>query len=591
MTRQRTLIAPDLRSQKKGIVMSMITKRSSATHRTACAAFSLLLVGLCHAAEPPVEGSSTGPEAAAGKSAAVQVVDLDLRSLPHVGTAMIAAAARAPRPQGDAVAAEDGDQPGDFRDPLVADQQRAATKAASGLTVDVNVAGIGFTGATPADAAGDVGGGRFVQMVNAPGGSVFAVYDTSDGDLVAGPSKLDGLWQGAGACAEGWGHPGVVHDALADRWVLSELGAGDHLCVYVSKTSNPVSGGWFAYDFALPRFPDFARLGVWSDGYFVATNENLPAVYALQRSAMLVGAAAGWQRFTVPALKGFGFQALAPADIDGETLPPANTGGLFVRHVDGQAHGGSDRLEVFELDVNWGSPQSSSLSGPTTLATAAFDSSLCGFAVRDCIPQPGTTVKLDPMREVVMWAVRYRRFATHESLIGNFAVDTGSSNHAGIRWFELRRSGGSWSMYQQGTYSPDNRHRWIGSAAMDGDGNLALAFTVADGTSTYPSIRVTGRQSADAPGVMTVSELELQAGSSAQTAGYSPEQWGASSALSVDPGDDCTFWATAAFAEEGAWDTRVASFRFPSCATVTTDMIFADGVETGDLTNWSSFSP
>jgi hypothetical protein len=195
------------------------------------------------------------------------------------------------------------------------------------------------------------------------------------------------------------------------------------------------------------------------------------------------------------------------------------------------------------------------------------------------------------MREVVMWAVRYRRFATHESLVGNFAVDTGSSNHAGIRWFELRRSGGSWSLYQQGTYSPDNRHRWIGSAAMDGDGNLALAFNVADGTSTYPSIRVTGRQSAAAPGVMTVSELELQAGSSAQTAGHSPEQWGASSALSVDPGDDCTFWATAAFAEDGAWSTRVASFRFPTCATVTTDMIFADGVETGDLTNWSSFSP
>jgi len=329
---------------------------------------------------------------------------------------------------------------------------------------------------------------------------------------------------------------------------------------------------------------------VWSDGYFVATNEDLPAVYALQRSAMLDGAATSWQRFTVPALKGFGFQALAPADIDGDNLPPAGTGGLFVRHVDGQAHGGSDRLEIYELDVDWGSSQNSSLSGPTALPIAAFDSSLCGFATRGCIPQPGTEVSLDPMREVVMWALRYRRFASHESLVGNFAVDTSASNHAGIRWFELRRNGGSWTLYQHGTYSPDNRHRWIGSAAMDGDGNLALVFNVADATSTYPSIRVTGREVADAPGVMTVSELELQAGSSAQTVGRSPEQWGASSALSVDPVDDCTFWVTAAFAEDGAWNTRVASLRFPSCATVATDMIFADGVETGDLTKWSTWT-
>ncbi len=255
MTTQTTPMPPVLRAKEKGLAMSKVTEIQSSGRRTACVAIALLLVGLCHAAEPTVEGSRPGLEEAAGKAAPARVIDLDLRSLPQVGAAMAAAAARAPRPQGDAVAAEALDEPGDFRDPLVADQQRAATKAASGLTVDVNVAGIGFTGATPADAVGDVGGGRFVQMVNAPGGSVFAVYDTTDGDLVAGPSALSGLWQGAGACAEGWGHPGVVHDALADRWVLSELGAGDHLCVYVSKTSNPVSGGWFAYDFELPSSP------------------------------------------------------------------------------------------------------------------------------------------------------------------------------------------------------------------------------------------------------------------------------------------------------------------------------------------------
>ncbi|HSN57645.1 MAG TPA: hypothetical protein VLT32_23450, partial [Candidatus Sulfomarinibacteraceae bacterium] len=333
---------------------------AASRHRTpAWLACWLSLAFLGQPAAASAEGTGAGAPTASGNAAAARAVDVDLRELPTVSEAAGVNAVGEVRSRSTSVAADARVEPVDFRDPLVAEQQRVSAKAAGGLTVDVNVAGIGFTGATPADAVGEAGGGHFVQMVNAPGGSVFAVYDTADGDLVAGPSALDGLWQGGGPCAEGWGHPNVVHDALANRWVLSELGAGNHLCVYVSQTADPVAGGWYAYDFALPKFPDFARVGTWSDGYYVTTNEDLPAVYALQRSAMLAGAAAGWQRFTVPALGGFGFQSLAPADFDGEDLPPAGTGGLFVRHVDGQAHGGGDRLELFELDVNWGSPGSS----------------------------------------------------------------------------------------------------------------------------------------------------------------------------------------------------------------------------------------
>ncbi len=598
-------------SNEKGTAMNLVTAsvhaaraagRGSAANRAAAgrraafgsrtspwSAFALALSFVWCVPAAAAEAGAAGPAMAAGQAAAARVIDLDLRDLPTVSEAKAATAAGVSRSESAAAVA--GSESVGFRDPLVAEQQRASAKAAAELTVDVNVAGIGFTGATPASVVGEAGGGRFVQMVNAPGGSVFAVYDADDGDLLAGPIALDGLWQGAGACAEGWGHPNVVHDAPAGRWVLSEVGAGNHLCVYVSRTDDPVSGGWYAYDFALPRFPDFARLGVWADVYTVTTNEGVPAVYALQRSAMLGGAAAGWQRFTVPALDGFGLQALAPVDVDGGNLPPAGTGGLFVRHVDGQAHGGGDRLELFELDVDWASPGSSNLVGPTALATAPFDSSLCGLTTHECVPQPGTVVRLDPVREIVSWSARYRRFASHESLVGTFAVDVNGGDRAGIRWFELRRSGGAWGLHQEGTYSPDERHRWIGSAAVDRDGNLALVFNVSDGSSTFPSARVAGREAADPPGVLTASEVELAAGTSPQNAGHSPELWGASSSLSVDPGDDCTFWATAAYAEDGAWSTRIASYRFPSCAAVTTDSIFADGMESGDLRNWSDATP
>jgi len=598
-------IAPHSRSEKKGIAMNSFIEYPAAcctlevqmpasSHARGIPMLlvcSILVVCLWCAGKTFAEGTGGGGATSDGKAAVVQVVDIDLRSLPGVvaakaGTAVGVVPTRRVDGVGESLV-----EPSLFQDPLVSEQQRAAAKAAGGVNVDVNVAGIAFTGVVPADAVGEVGGGHFVQMVNAPGGAVFAVFDTATGNLAAGPGALDALWQGAGACAEGWGQPGVVHDSRADRWVLSELGAGNHLCVYVSKTADPVTGGWYAYDFELPKFPDFARIGVWADGYSVATNEDLPAVYALERQAMLDGGPARWQRFTIPALGGFGFQALAPADLDGDSLPAVGAGGLFVRHADGQAHGGGDRLELYELDINWGSPQNSSLSGPAAVAMASFDSSLCGFTARECVPQPDSAVTLDPMREVVMGAVRYLRFDSHESLVGNFAVDTDASNHAGIRWFELRRSGGPWTLHQEGTYSPDDLHRWIGSAAMDRDGSLALAFNIADGSSTYPSIRVTGREAADSLGVMTASELELHAGTSPQTFGQSPEQWGASNSLSVDPVDDCTFWVSAAFAEDGGWNTRIASFRFPSCATVAIDMIFADGIESGDTSAWSVVVP
>ena len=214
---------------------------------------------------------------------------------------------------------------------------------------------------------------------------------------------------------------------------------------------------------------------------------------------------------------------------------------------------------------------------------------MCGFDSRECLPQPGSEVTLNPVREVVTGAVRYRRFDSHESLVGTFTVDANGADRAGLRWFELRRSGGAWSLHQEGTFSPDASHRWIGSSAVDSDGNLAVLFNVTDASATFPSIRVTGREAADSPGLMTIAETEIQSGAGAQTFGHSPELWSMSTSLSIDPTDDCTFWATAAFGEDGAWNTRIASFRFPSCNIVEPpDMIFSDDFETNGLSNWSA---
>lgn len=475
-------------------------------------------------------------------------------------------------------------------DPLLENQRRATKILTTTMTLDVDVAGMGFTGAFPAEAIGDAGPEHYLQLVNGTTGSVLTVFD-KDGAAVAGPAELDGLWPGEGPCATGWGSPAVLHDDLADRWLLAEIGAGNHLCVYISQSPDPVAGGWFAYDLALPQFPDSPRFAVWSDSYVAATSEAEPTIYVLDRTAVLAGEPLRFQRLTTPPLRSFGFQLLLPAHVDGPNAPPSEAPAVLARHVDGTLHDGQDRLELFELNIDWSQPGACSLTGPASIPLASFDSALCGTATHDCLPQPNTDQQLNPVREVLT-SLRYRGLGDQQVLAGSFTVDIDGNDHAGVRWFELQRSGsGPWNLAQEGTFAPDASHRWIGGLAMDRDGNLALGYNVTSGSITYPSIRCAGRQSGDPPGVLTTGEVEVHASSESQVAGHSPELWGAFGSMSIDPTDDCTFWLTAAYAADGVWGTRVATLRFPSCEGSQSNQIFADGFESGDSTAWSASTP
>ena len=57
-----------------------------------------------------------------------------------------------------------------------------------------------------------------------------------------------------------------------------------------------------------------------------------------------------------------------------------------------------------------------------------------------------------------------------------------------VRWYELRNPGGTPSVFQQGTLgASDGTHRWMGSIAMDKQGNIALGYS-ASSSSVNPSI-------------------------------------------------------------------------------------------------------
>jgi hypothetical protein len=183
-----------------------------------------------------------------------------------------------------------------------------------------------------------------------------------------------------------------------------------------------------------------------------------------------------------------------------------------------------------------------------------------------CIPQPGTHVKLETLTAWPMYRAQYRNFGTHETMLLNHTVDATGENRAGIRWYELRRTGGgAWAIFQQGTHSPDAIHRWMGSIAMDEAGQIALGYSAGNDT-IYPGIRFTARRPSDPPGTLGP-ELVIRQGGGSQTHSLAP-RWGDYSTMEVDPAQPCTFWySTLYYAQTSAagWRTDISAVRMPQC--------------------------
>ena len=201
------------------------------------------------------------------------------------------------------------------------------------------------------------------------------------------------------------------------------------------------------------------------------------------------------------------------------------------------------------------------------MGAAPWDPNLCGLA-RNCIPQPGvpTTQYLDSLGDHTMFRLAYRRFADgHDALVSNELVDADGTDHSGIRWYEIRDPNGTPYIFQQSTYAPDATNRWMGSIAMDRDGNIAVGYS-ASSTTVYPSIRYAGRLATDPLGQLAQGEAEMFTGTGAQTSGG--DRWGDYSDLTVDPSDDCTFWYTNEYYPVNSatsWHTRIGKFKFSTC--------------------------
>jgi hypothetical protein len=528
-----------------------------------------------------------------------------LRSLPAPAAATASDALRQIRPEPDPV----GTDRGHTSDAALQDESaRAASSDSSAIIPPVGVSFEGLSNqdnfdvfgfrVNPPDPVGDVGPNHYVQMTNLAVG----VYDKS-GTLLMGPLAIGDLWAGFSVpdCTDPSGDPIVVYDQFNDRWLLSQFttsGLDDPTrpfwnCVAISQTGDP-TGAYYRYAFETGNFqffPDYPKYGVWRDSYVITTREFGPTVeygigvYALELNKMKAGdpsarAVSFFLDGNDPAVLPLIGDGLLPADVDGKQKPKDSAAIPLVGTQDDDAFYGAtfDAVNVWDLEVKWRSTPTASLQLADQLPVASFDSIFpCAPTSRDCLPQPGITNPaqyLDVLsyRQRPTWRLAYRNFKGYEALVTNQAVEA-RPGMAGVRWYEIRRDDlGVYSIHQQGTWAPDDGvHRWMGSAAQDKWGNMALGYSVVSGVDVYPGIRFTARLAGDLLGEMSLGEGTIIDGSGVQTATNS--RWGDYSSMNVDPVDDCTFWYTNEYytaegqaSSSAGWQTRVAAFTLPGCA-------------------------
>jgi hypothetical protein len=457
----------------------------------------------------------------------------------------------------------------------------------------------------PSDTNGDVGPNHYVQTVN----TLMRVYDKT-GIPLTPPLKMSNIFASLNTpCSlRNDGEAVVLYDALADRWLLSQYCNSFppfRQMIAVSQTGDPL-GAYYVYEFVMPnnRLNDYAKFGVWTDGYYMSTDEFVGSDYAgagmfaFDREKILRGdPTASYIYFNIPSTSPIRTGGLLPADLDGLTPPPSGAPNIFAGYTATEYGDAQDAVRLFDFHADFVNPQNSTFTerAESPLAVAAFDPTSNPDRADISQPEPGD--KLDAQSDRLMYRIAYRNFGTHDSLVFNQTVRTspvGETYRAGVRVYELRRNliaappFSPFAVYDQTTLGDNQTSRWMAAAAQDHQGNIAFEYSTSNEIEK-PAILYSGRLGSEPAGTFRI-EQSLIKGTGVQTAfGF---RWGNFTGMTVDPVDDCTFWMTNQYytAESQAespfsWLTRIGKFRFAECTDA------PRGTFTGTVANAASGQP
>jgi hypothetical protein len=442
----------------------------------------------------------------------------------------------------------------------------------------------------PPDPNGDVGAAHYIEAVN----SAYAIYDKTGTRLAAITENQ--LWSttGSNPCnGNSQGDPVVIYDRLADRWILTHFAFGVsgskvvapfYQCIAASKTNDPVNGGWWLYPLRMDPggsgppngdLNDYSKFGLWHDCLYMAANEFKSSnnhydgvmFASFSRSDLYSGAPLTWAIGWLPASSNVFTMVPSNNQGSGSDAVQAGTPNYYVSE---SGSGFAFEVRKFTPGPNCGA--GGTLGTATIVSQASYPINNFG----NVVPQPNTSNKLDNIDDRIMQKVQYRKVAGVESLWVTHDVGTAAGPTA-MQWAQLDVTGGTVATtpVQQQIHAPDTTlSRWMGSVAADRQGNMALGYSISS-SSTFPGIAYAGRLASDPLNTLPQVETVMTTGGGSQTnnCGGAPcHRWGDYSAMVVDPIDECTFYYINEFYPDqangtsGNWNTRVGTFRFPSCS-------------------------
>jgi hypothetical protein len=453
-------------------------------------------------------------------------------------------------------------------------------------------------GCLPPDTDGDVGPNHYVQAVN----SSIRIHDKV-GNVLAGPITFNSFFSAMGPstpCGANAndGDPVVFYDHIADRWIITDFafaafpGTSFYQCIGVSKTSDPVSGGYWLYavqvDPSNPNYlGDYPKFGLWPDAYYMSVNMfsnnttfNGVRVYALDRNSMINGGSANTIAFSIlPADLGDQY-SLLPATFRTGDAPPAGQPEWFM-NINSSATAGTVENQVFvrRFHADFVTPANSYFgvganhAPDATITVNGFVDAFDATAGTLIVPNGTavTTQYLDTLGDKLMYPLAYQNLNGVESIYASHTVNNnqGGTGPTAIRWYQFDVTGDSadTTPVQQQSFNNggDGLWRTMPSINVDHDGNVAVGYTASSAT-VDPGIRYAGRLASDPANTLAQGEAVMTPGTGHQTS--TSGRWGDYSSMFVDPTDGCTFYHTNEYysaTSSAAWNTRVGLFKYPTC--------------------------
>jgi hypothetical protein len=466
--------------------------------------------------------------------------------------------------------------------------------------------GLNFTGATlaetgafPPDTMGAVGPTQFIVALNGRIRSFNKNTGSADGALNVDPDVFFQSVMTPPASNNFTSDPRIRYDRLSGRWFIiiidvpGRTGSNPNRVLLAVSDGSTISPStvwtffYFGHDQVSPvgdsgKFADYPTLGIDANALYIGINVfgtrgvgsfSGTTGFVVRKSSILSSGPIVVTAFRNLVVKSQGILVglYTPQGVD--NYDPAATEGYFV----GVDPSYSGRIHLRRITNPGG--DSPAISSDILINVPATGGTMSVPHLGNTGGTPGNLDGLD-IRLIAAHVRNGRLWTTANLAVNNVGSPSGTDTRNGVRWYELGgiHSGQTPSVIQSGTVyheSPNNtsdqRHYWMGTIMVSGQGHAAMGFSVA-GAQERINAGVVGRLASDPLGTMRTPVLYT-----ASTTAYNPpsdpgssegRRWGDYSYTSLDPDDDMTIWTVQEFCNaQNSYGVRVVRLLAPPPAT------------------------